>query len=510
MSSTSTEPYKSRLFNFFNRTSLHLRRRWANAGRQMKVAAAWGVQILLYPVYLLVQTGRVVGHRLQESRRDDKTLPAADAPIQRVLETVEPHMNATANEEKSGGLKFPFSLFLAPLAKRAQPQATKTLDNQNCWLAQDNTLTEALIEQGRGQRDGAFKLSRKPRKAAPPEGRGKRIFNLLPSEAEASIMQGVATLLETRTLVLVTSDNRVLDLLTPSQQQILQQRISLEVAEYWHQPLPMPRASYFPLQVFWKLMDWVQTSPVARAIDLFGESTLVTRKDKLWERRILPAGAIERWGYWWSDRLTERLHELTFGSPRLEPRPQPDFSNIQTLIRAGINYFLGKRRRQSFYEYAEGTEIPTSTPENPWLSWGDLFSLTPSPAGHYPEASVCDLPLSQSAPQTRVKRKKSLLRAVLRVMGRVPVTPQNSHKSGSKDFTEGWDSGMPKAGENFSASFSPSSSAHTLPPPDWIEIEAIPIGYVKHPLERLLVWLDGIMLWLEELVRKIWRSLFRK
>ncbi|PSP13137.1 MAG: hypothetical protein BRC56_00125, partial [Cyanobacteria bacterium SW_9_47_5] len=138
MSSTSTEPYKSRLFNFFNRTSLHLRRRWANAGRQMKVAAAWGVQILLYPVYLLVQTGRVVGHRLQESRRDDKTLPAADAPIQRVLETVEPHMNATANEEKSGGLKFPFSLFLAPLAKRAQPQATKTLDNQNCWLAQDN------------------------------------------------------------------------------------------------------------------------------------------------------------------------------------------------------------------------------------------------------------------------------------------------------------------------------------------------------------------------------------
>ncbi|MEO8891090.1 MAG: hypothetical protein ABI417_06075, partial [Coleofasciculaceae cyanobacterium] len=42
--------------------------------------------------------------------------------------------------------------------------------------------------------------------------------------------------------------------------------------------------------------------------------------------------------------------------------------------------------------------------------------------------------------------------------------------------------------------------------PDWIETPATPSGYVKHPLEQLLEWLDSAMLWLEELVTKIWRS----
>jgi hypothetical protein len=41
--------------------------------------------------------------------------------------------------------------------------------------------------------------------------------------------------------------------------------------------------------------------------------------------------------------------------------------------------------------------------------------------------------------------------------------------------------------------------------PDWIETQATPSGYVKHPLEQVLGWLDSVMLWLEELVVKIWR-----
>jgi hypothetical protein len=52
---------------------------------------------------------------------------------------------------------------------------------------------------------------------------------------------------------------------------------------------------------------------------------------------------------------------------------------------------------------------------------------------------------------------------------------------------------------------SPSSKSHMEAKPDWIETQATPSGYVKHPLEQVLGWLDSVMLWLEELVVKIWR-----
>jgi hypothetical protein len=54
---------------------------------------------------------------------------------------------------------------------------------------------------------------------------------------------------------------------------------------------------------------------------------------------------------------------------------------------------------------------------------------------------------------------------------------------------------------------SPSQNTHLEPAPDWIETPATPTGYVKHPLERLLEGVDLVMLWLEELVLKVWRWL---
>jgi hypothetical protein len=43
------------------------------------------------------------------------------------------------------------------------------------------------------------------------------------------------------------------------------------------------------------------------------------------------------------------------------------------------------------------------------------------------------------------------------------------------------------------------------PAPDWIETEAIATGYVKHPLEKILEWLDVGMLLLEEVTIKAWQ-----
>jgi hypothetical protein len=98
MPSGSSGRYQSRLFNFLNRQALRLTAQCDRAVRQLKVAAVWGVQIVLYPVYLLVQTGLSAGRQLSNSaqagwpqlkeftnKQYQKTLPAADTPIQQVL-----------------------------------------------------------------------------------------------------------------------------------------------------------------------------------------------------------------------------------------------------------------------------------------------------------------------------------------------------------------------------------------------------------------------------------------
>jgi hypothetical protein len=106
------------------------------------------------------------------------------------------------------------------------------------------------------------------------------------------VIQGVATLIETRTLVLVTVDNQILDILTPQQQQKLASKISWEMADLLRQwrlaqaserqrvqrlgTTVNQRRLLPPMRLFWQLMAWVQTSPVAIAANLFQESALVS------------------------------------------------------------------------------------------------------------------------------------------------------------------------------------------------------------------------------------------
>lgn len=59
-----SSPYQSKLFNFLNRQSQQWRDRATMAARHLQVAAEWGVQILLYPIYLMVQAGRRTGQQL--------------------------------------------------------------------------------------------------------------------------------------------------------------------------------------------------------------------------------------------------------------------------------------------------------------------------------------------------------------------------------------------------------------------------------------------------------------
>jgi hypothetical protein len=67
MSSASTGRYQSRLLNFLIDKSQELSDRMGQAARQVKTATVWSLQLLIYPVYAMFQTGRLAGKQLQQA-----------------------------------------------------------------------------------------------------------------------------------------------------------------------------------------------------------------------------------------------------------------------------------------------------------------------------------------------------------------------------------------------------------------------------------------------------------
>ncbi len=67
MSSASPGRYQSRFLNLLLEKSQQLSARLGQAARQVKTATIWTVQLLMYPLYAMFQTGRLVGKQLQQT-----------------------------------------------------------------------------------------------------------------------------------------------------------------------------------------------------------------------------------------------------------------------------------------------------------------------------------------------------------------------------------------------------------------------------------------------------------
>lgn len=235
MPSSPSGLYKSKLFNFINRQSLGLSDHLGRVVRHLKVTAEWGTQILIYPLYLFVQASRTVRQRLRQTveqislpSEEISSLPLnSERPLNRVLQEIKP------------------------------------------WLASSEFLLETQVVQ---TETDSSNLTRK--------------FTI----------QGIASILDSCYLVLVRSNNQTVDLLSPSQQKILQKLIQVETANYWYErrfkltqsrktPGLISRFSTNhqnvlpPVRWFWQAMRWMQTSPVATRLNLFGESFLTVKTE---------------------------------------------------------------------------------------------------------------------------------------------------------------------------------------------------------------------------------------
>lgn len=463
MTVADSGPYKSRFFNFISQTTQKLTDEGSRTWRYVKFATEIVLQTALYPVYFLFQTVRVTHHQLGTA-----------------IKQHFPQLNSTVDS------KTPQSVNLdAPVVQSL-----------------DQVITPAKSEAE----------------------------NLGELEIE-----GIASQLDSQTLVIVQNDNIILDNLTLEAQPQFQLSQNLELT------------SFPPLRWFEQIMGWVQTSPIAVKINRFGEShvteavTFPIPSPEFIKSLDGAIAQVEDYSIIPISQVTHRLvtQSQTFGKTMVQvwQKPtQPDLSTcsnsslergvdeyfykIQCLILAAIDYFFVDRQATiSSEDISEPTSgIITGTKSNaspqltsvedPWLTADELTHTilsklkTTKPSLSQKTIKSPPQPLThpgQGSGKKRVLQKvESSFRPV--TSEKTAITPPTSSATSQKPLTK-TNSCVIDSSEIAIASPSASSPESQ---PNWLDAKVTSTGYIKHPLEKILEWLDHMMVKVEAAIFKAW------
>ncbi|HBW56489.1 MAG TPA: hypothetical protein DEF27_01290 [Oscillatoriales bacterium UBA8482] len=460
MSVAESGPYKSRFFNFISGGAQKFTDQSSRTWRYFKFATEIALQTALYPIYFILQTVRVTTQKLSPAIKQHlpqlnsgvkSQPPNVDTPIIHILNTV-------------------------------------------------TTETESLLE------------------------------NSITSQPAAGEIQGVASQIDSQTLVLVQKDNQILDSLTVEQQYQLQQRISLEVANYHYyyrnlaqhpqpfqpqlQPFSHPIHVVSPIRGFWQVLCWVQTSPIAVKINCFGESdfvnsvafpqpspTFIHNLDfaiaQVEDYSIIPISQATHSLVKQSQTLGKTVIQ-TWKHPHLsvksESSLQPGFDQyfyqVQSLILAAIDYFFQDHQQTINSEHIPeeySGVISASKPASPENPWSTVDTRTNNILSKFKKTQTQNNPIENN--RIFQKIQSSLNRFPTTTpenIGLISVTPCQTLTKTPNCVIES------------------KKTAAATNSPDWLEAQVTSTGYIKHPLEKILGWLDQVMVKVEEAIAKTW------
>ncbi|MEG4321834.1 MULTISPECIES: hypothetical protein [unclassified Microcoleus] len=280
MSNGYSGPYQSRLLNFISKQSRHVADNCDRTWRQIQAATLNATQILLYPAYLLVQSSRMLSRQLRESSQK------VDLPE---LQEYGGEENPDWSENWYPGENSEVSsidqiLNLAENLLNSSQTATT--------LASFSLLIQTSPATGKATTDLPPTLNFSGKIALHPTTSVlEHPLAKTPSDTKPKV-EGIASLIRARTLVLVGDENQILDILTPEQQELLESRITWEVANCGPERRAITqkelqfnlglksaakKAQLPPVRRFWELMAWLQSSPVAVKRNQFGESILAVK-----------------------------------------------------------------------------------------------------------------------------------------------------------------------------------------------------------------------------------------
>lgn len=293
MSSSNYGPYKSRLLNFISKQSRQVADNCDRTWRQVQSATLNATQILLYPAYLLVQSSRMLARQLRESSQK-VDLPELQEFVEG--EDFKFSQNLSPNSwNQEMGVENAIVEIVHLAENLLLPSQTRTNSDNVSFLINGRNATPNI----RLQRENQFspKAANTPRNLVlehQPKTKVAEISINSVSTMEAQPqVRGIATFLPARSLVLVGDDNQILDVLTVEHQELLESRITWEVANSGLQrreiakkelkfnlglEAAVAKSQLPPVKAFWQLMAWVQTSPLAVKRNLFGESIFAVKK----------------------------------------------------------------------------------------------------------------------------------------------------------------------------------------------------------------------------------------
>ena len=496
--------YQSQFFNFVARQTQKFVDSSTTLLRHAKTTAIWTTQILLYPIYATFQGTRAIGRqigqtvekavlRLRISREKiviDPDTNLSDAPIQNVLTAVKRALVSGGN---------------LPALRERHPLA--------------------LV--------GRFWLQRSKEDLA---------------ATNPYQIQAIASDITTQRIVLILEDNVIFDILTPEQQQQIEHRIRLELARYWQwrrklylksAPLALPddRETLLPpIRVFRQLMAWIQSSPIAIALNLFQEAELTPPAELSW---FIPNVPLAAWNPGTLIPQVPNPRNITAWFAQL-----PNFSDFEALIWAAIRYFFGARPQ---FASAQG-ELPGSVESSIKLNFKDWLSeklsgrdvrsigtqetliLEGTSTGFGAARSFSFTPpITPSITQTLREFLRKLSGAI--VLRRKTTIVQSkeivirtrsqavSTRIESEEFTavirtqlepEPLTTTLSQAATVRSSQLTKDQMTEVQTAFDWIETPATHVKYVLTPWQTFLKWLDSGVLWLEQKLIALWRRLDRR
>ena len=286
--SISSRPYKSRLFNFVNRRSLQFRDRVGETFRHLKVAAEWGAQMLISPLYWIFQPRDWTGEVLGTAASDQALSPAesylseppVDQPLEKILTAIEPWF------------ELPDASVLTATLNDLKPE--------NSPRKKEIVLSSQFFQQIQQQLESPTQPENLalPPAIAPKSLNSHSLGNLVSqiknifSPNKDLVIRGISCVIENRQLVLTTADNEILDVLSLEQQTLLKQSIRAEMANYWYErrlqwsisqkmlgfiPLVNEQTEKVlpPVQLLYQTLHWLESQSFRPKLPQFNQSALV-------------------------------------------------------------------------------------------------------------------------------------------------------------------------------------------------------------------------------------------
>jgi hypothetical protein len=428
------EPHQSRVFTFIGTRTNQLKNTCARGLRQLRVAVIWSGQILLYPLHLLAQTKIFQPQIPAPPPSPVLPQPVPDINIEQALDLVEVAGHSIQTVEKIPLVVDDWSYI-----------------DENLW---NTSLGSTAVK--------SQEITYSPRKS-------DRVIPLKP------IIRGISSLLTDRQLVLVTTTNDLLNILTLAEQQDIRRRIGLDLAtswDEWHtdkltghhpakelssnsqllltsEPIATTDRQLPPENLFDRLRNWFQTSTVKpQSLDLPLQPEIIAPTEPTVQPQLAPSA----YTFTPQPPKFERYLELPQLPPISEPHlPKVPDPGIKLAITNIITQLQPDWLKRWWNYYREYVYIPSE----------DESAIV-----YQPEEEFQLIPIEPTPSQIKAKHQ---LKSDQSTKQQLQIEQTRSIKHPTK--------------------FTQNLEYHQ----DWIEAESEPIGYSQSILARLLAWLDRLM-----------------